>query len=44
MVKASCDEKEQILYCDIDLNEVDSVRRQLPTFLHLREDVYNVAK
>lgn len=44
MLKASCDEKEQILYCDIDLNEVDSVRRQLPTFLHLREDVYNVAK
>lgn len=44
MVKASCNEKEQILYCDIDLNEVDSVRRQLPTFLHLREDIYNVAK
>lgn len=44
MVIATCDEKEQILYCDIDLNEVDSVRRQLPTFLHLREDVYDVAK
>ncbi len=44
MVRAACDEKEQILYCDIDLNEVDSVREQLPTFLHLREDVYNVAK
>ena len=44
MVTASCDEKEQILFCDIDLNEVDSVREQLPTFLHLREDVYNVAK
>lgn len=44
MVEASCDEKEQILYCDVDLNEVDSVRRQLPTFLHLREDVYCVAK
>lgn len=44
MVCASCDEKEQILYCDIDLDEVASVRRQLPTFLHLREDVYNVAK
>ena len=44
MVAASCDETEQILYCDIDLNEVDSVRRQLPTFLHLREDVYTVAK
>lgn len=44
MVEASCDETEQMLYCDIDLNEVDSVRRQLPTFLHLREDVYSVAK
>lgn len=44
MVRVACDEKEQILYCDIDLNEVDSVREQLPTFLHLREDVYNVAK
>ena len=44
MVKATCDEKEQILYCDVDLNEVQAVRQQLPTFLHLREDVYNVAK
>lgn len=44
MIEASCDESEQILYCDVDLNEVDSVRRQLPTFLHLREDVYAVAK
>jgi omega-amidase len=44
MVMATCDEKEQILYCDINLNEVDSVRQQLPTFLHLREDVYDVAK
>ena len=42
MVEATCDEKEQILYCDIDLNEVDSVRRQLPTFLNLREDIYTV--
>lgn len=44
MVLASCDEKEQILYCDVDLSEIASVREQLPTFLHLREDVYNVAK
>ncbi|MDO4816542.1 MAG: carbon-nitrogen hydrolase family protein [Bacillota bacterium] len=43
MIEATCDETEQILYCDIDLNEVDSVRRQLPTFLNLREDVYIVA-
>lgn len=44
MVLASCDEKEQILYCDIDLSEVESTRKQLPTFLHLREELYSVAK
>ncbi len=43
-VLASCDEKEQILYCDVDLDEIDSVRRQLPTFLKLREDLYTVSK
>lgn len=43
-VEASCDEKEQILYCDIEPDRVDSVRRQLPTFLHLREDVYCIAR
>lgn len=43
-VIASCDEKEQLLLCDIDLAEVDSVRKQLPTFLKLREDVYTVSK
>lgn len=42
-VIASCDEKEQIIYADIDLDEVDSVRKQLPTFLRLREDIYPVA-
>ena len=40
---AGCDEKEQIIYSDIDLNRVDEVRRQLPTFLNLRHDVYKVA-
>ena len=43
MVIADCDEKEQILYSEIDLNEVESVRKQLPTFLNLREDVYDIA-
>ena len=43
-VIAGADETEQILYADIDLARVDEVRRQLPTFLHLREDVYEVAK
>lgn len=41
---ASCDEREQILYCDIDLDRVAEVRRSLPTFLHLRRDVYTVAE
>ena len=41
---AAADEKEQILYADLDFARVEEVRRQLPTFLHLREDVYEVAK
>lgn len=43
-VIASCDETEQLMLCDIDLAEVDSVRQQLPTFLRLREDLYTVSK
>ncbi|HNY00635.1 MAG TPA: carbon-nitrogen hydrolase family protein [Oscillospiraceae bacterium] len=43
-VLATCDETEQTVFCDIDLAEVDRVRRQLPTFLRLREDLYPVAK
>lgn len=43
-VIASCDEKEQILYTEIDTARVDEVRAQLPTFTALREDVYPVAK
>ncbi len=43
-VLSSCDEKEQIIYSDIDLNRVEEVRRQLPTFLKLRRDVYKVAE
>ena len=43
-VIASCDETEQLMLCDIDLAEVDSVRQQLPTFLRLREDIYTVSK
>ena len=43
-VVCEADEKEQILYCDIDLDQVDQIRAQLPTFLHLRRDVYTVAE
>ncbi len=40
---AEADEKEQILLAEIDRNRVAEVRAQLPTFLHLREDLYTVA-
>lgn len=43
-VLAACDETEQILYCDIDTDEVSRVRGELPTFNRLREDLYSVAK
>ena len=41
---ASADETEQILFADLDLGRIDEVRGQLPTFLHLRRDVYTVAE
>ena len=41
---ASADETEQILFADLDLGRIDEVRGQLPTFLHLRRDVYAVAE
>ncbi len=41
---ASCDETEQILYSDIDLNIVDEARERLPVFNHLRRDVYTVTE
>ena len=43
-VLAEADETEQIIYADIDLARIDEVRQQLPTFLHLRRDVYTVAE
>ena len=39
---ASADETEQTLLAEINLNRIAEVRAQLPTFLHLREDVYTV--
>ena len=41
---AEADEGEQILHAEIDLARVEEVRRQLPTFLHLRRDVYTVTE
>ena len=43
-VIASCDEKEQILTAEIDLDRIRQVRAQLPTFLHLRRQIYSVAE
>ncbi len=42
-ILAGCDEKENIILADIDLERVAQVRRELPTFLRLRRDVYKVA-
>ncbi len=43
-VIAEADETEQIIYAELDLDRINEVRQQLPTFLHLREDLYAVAK
>lgn len=43
-VLAEADESEQILCAEIDLARIDEVRAQLPTFLHLRRDLYTVAE
>ena len=41
---AAADETEQILFADLDLRRIEEVRAQLPTFLHLRRDVYTVTE
>lgn len=43
-VVTACDEREQILYATVDLDRIDETRHRLPTFLHLRRDVYTVAE
>lgn len=42
-IRAACGEEETVLFCDIDLAEVDAVRRQIPAFTDLRDDLYKVA-
>ena len=44
IVLAEADETEQIIYAELDLDRINEVRQQLPTFLHLREELYAVAK
>ena len=39
---AHTDETEGILFCDIDLERVKKVRRELPLLQHRREDVYRM--
>lgn len=39
-VVAAADEKEQILFCHIDTDYVDSIRSQLPLLKHRREELY----
>ena len=43
-VLCEADETEQLLLCDLDLGRIDEVRAQLPTFLHLRRELYAVAE
>ena len=43
-VLADCGTEEGLRIVEIDLDEVAAVRRQLPTFLHLRRDLYRVAE
>ncbi len=40
---AHADEKEGILYCDIDLGKVESVRNQLPLLKHRRPGIDSLA-
>ena len=40
---AAADEKEQLLLAEVNRARIAEVRAQLPTFLHLREDIYSVA-
>lgn len=42
-IVTSCDEKEQILYAELDFDFLDKVRAGLPTARGLRRDVYPVA-
>ena len=43
-VVCTCDEKEQIIYTDIDLAQAETAKAQLPTGSVLRRDLYPVAK
>ena len=40
---SEADETEQLLLSEIDRSQIAQVRAQLPTSLHLREEIYTVA-
>ena len=37
-------EKEEIAFCDIDLNIVNKIRQELPILTHRREDIYTLKR
>jgi predicted amidohydrolase len=41
---AHADEKEQIIIAELDLDRIEDVRKRLPTFEHLRREIYRVAE
>lgn len=41
-VIAQADEKEQIIYCKIDLSEIKKIREELPLLKNKREDLYEI--
>lgn len=43
-IVASTDEKESIIYADIDKDVIKSVREQLPLLKHRRTDIYEINK
>lgn len=41
-VIATCDEKEQVVYADLNLEEADEMRRNIPTMMQKRDDLYTI--
>jgi len=44
VILSSCEAEETIIFSEIDLERVEQVRAQLPTFLKLRRELYKVAE
>jgi len=39
-ILTQADEKEQIIFCDIDLSEIKKIREELPLLKNKRKDLY----